>query len=613
MRTQTSCFNLTALRKDLTRFAPLWGLYTLALLCGLFLLTGDNQWGDWYLADNFISLSQFMPLVNLGYAFLAAAALFGDLFNARMCNGLHALPLRREGWFAVHTLSGLLFSLIPTLVMALASLPMMLQSGVENAWTLSLYFFAYSNLQFLFCFATAALAAQCVGNYVAMALMYLLINGGAGLAYILVDNLLTPLLYGVITPTDPFAFLSPVLYMVGKGHLFDVNWPSEQVSTYTFVLNDGWGYLLGCAALGVAVLVLACLLYRRRDLETAGDFAAIRWLNPVAAVCFALLGCGLFHFIFTLVRNFRGIPNYTMAFVGLITGWILGQMFLQRSTRVFRVRTMAGAAAMSALLGITLLVTMWDPMGIQHSQPDPDKIANIRINGNYRCTVVTEDPEKIAQVMRFQQLALEEDLTDDKWNKMEQDAIFAEEDTSGSKYDALWSAYIPNIKITYTLEDGTTIRRQYNISADGEAGQLLRQLTSSIDVITDYTSLSHDTIYIAAKDPAHLMSYVQKPAGIQVEETNVEESYLTEDTVRQFFEAIIADCQDGTLSQLDQFHPAFYYEEDDYTRNTMSLTLALGSDPETQKRLYLYFGIDSTHLMDWMASVGLTPTIRPAD
>lgn len=613
MRTQTSCFNLTALRKDLTRFAPLWGLYTLALLCGLFLLTGDSQWGDWYLADNFISLSQFMPLVNLGYAFLAAAALFGDLFNARMCNGLHALPLRREGWFAVHTLSGLLFSLIPTAIMALASLPMMLQSGVENAWTLSLYFFAYSNLQFLFCFATAALAAQCVGNYVAMALMYLLINGGAGLAYILVDNLLTPLLYGVITPTDPFAFLSPVLYMVGKGHLFDVNWPSEQVSTYTFVLNDGWGYLLGCAALGVAVLVLACLLYRRRDLETAGDFAAIRWLNPVAAVCFALLGCGLFHFIFTLVRNFRGIPNYTMAFVGLITGWILGQMFLQRSTRVFRVRTMAGAAAMSALLGITLLVTMWDPMGIQHSQPDPDKIANIRITGNYRCTVVAEDPEKIAQVMRFQQLALEEDLTDDKWNKMEQDAIFAEEDTSGSKYDALWSAYIPNIKITYTLEDGTTIRRQYNISADGEAGQLLRQMTSTVDVVTEYTTSPNSTYSIVAKDPAHLMSYVQKPHAIRVNGSDVADTYLTEDTVRQMFEAILADCQDGTLSQLDPFHPAFFYGDQDYPSRTLTLYLQIGSDPDTQKELYVHFGLDSTHLMNWMASVGLTPTIRPAD
>ena len=613
MRTQTSCFNLTALRKDLTRFAPLWGLYTLAMLCVLFIVNGESYPGGWYLAENFIALSQIMPLVNLGYAFLAAAALFGDLFNARMCNGLHALPLRREGWFAVHTLSGLLFSLIPTLVMALASLPMMLQSGVENAWTLSLYFFAYSNLQFLFFFATAVLAAQCVGNYVAMALMFLLINGGSVLIYILVDNLLTPLLYGVITPTDPFSFLSPVFYMSEEGHLFDTTYPTEPGNTFSFVLGDGWGYLLGCAALGVVVLVLACLLYRRRDLETAGDFAAIRWLNPVAAVCFALVGCGLFHFIYSLVRSYRGIPNYTMAFVGLITGWILGQMFLQRSTRVFRVRTMAGAAAMSALLGITLLVTMWDPMGIQHSQPDPEKIASIYVRGSYRGSVLAEDPEEIAQVMRLQQLALEEDLTDAEWNKMEQDAIFAEEDTPGSKYDALWRSYIPNIRIIYTLENGTTISREYNISADGEAGQLLRQMTSTVEVVTDYATRSDSTTSVTAKDPAHLMSYVQKPYSIAVEGTAVDEKYLTEDTVRQLFEAIIADCQDGTLSQIDQFHPYFYYEDEKYISNTMHLVLAFGSEAETQKVLYFYYGIDSTHLMDWMASVGLTPTIRPAD
>ena len=613
MRTQTSCFNLTALRKDLTRFAPLWGLYTLAMLCGLFIVNGESYPGGWYLAENFIALSQIMPLVNLGYAFLAAAALFGDLFNARMCNGLHALPLRREGWFTVHTLSGLLFSLIPTLVMALASLPMMLQSGVENAWTLSLYFFAYSNLQFLFFFATAVLAAQCVGNYVAMALMFLLINGGAALIYILVDNLLTPLLYGVITPTDPFVFLSPVMYMVEEGHLFDTTWPTEPVNTFSFVLGDGWGYLLGCAALGVVVLVLACLLYRRRDLETAGDFAAIRWLNPVAAVCFALVGCGLFHFIYSLVRSFRGIPNYTMAFVGLITGWILGQMFLQRSTRVFRVRTMAGAAAMSALLGITLLVTMWDPMGIQRSQPNPDKIASCSVYGNYNAVVKTEEPEEIAQVMRFQQLALEEDLTDTQWCTMEQEALHVGDHGLNSTYRALLNRYIPSVNLTYELEDGTLIRREYNISADGEAGQLLRQMTSAIDVITEYTTTPNDTYYIVAKDPAHLMSYVQKPDAIRVNGSDVADTYLTEDTVRQLFEAILADCQDSTLSQLDPFHPTFFYGDQDYPSQTLTLYLQIGNDPDTQKELYVRFGLDSTHLMDWMASVGLTPTIRPAD
>ena len=38
MRSKTSCFNKTIFKKNLTRFAPVWCLYTLCLLLGLFLL-----------------------------------------------------------------------------------------------------------------------------------------------------------------------------------------------------------------------------------------------------------------------------------------------------------------------------------------------------------------------------------------------------------------------------------------------------------------------------------------------------------------------------------------------------------------------------------------------
>ena len=37
---------------------------------------------------------------------LAALVLFGDLDNPRMCNALHALPLRRETWFFSHAAAG---------------------------------------------------------------------------------------------------------------------------------------------------------------------------------------------------------------------------------------------------------------------------------------------------------------------------------------------------------------------------------------------------------------------------------------------------------------------------------------------------------------------------
>jgi hypothetical protein len=57
------------------------------------------------------------------YALVCALTLFGDLFNSRMCNAIHALPLRRESWFCTHALTGLCFSVVPNLVFALLMMP----------------------------------------------------------------------------------------------------------------------------------------------------------------------------------------------------------------------------------------------------------------------------------------------------------------------------------------------------------------------------------------------------------------------------------------------------------------------------------------------------------
>ena len=38
MRSKTSCFNKTVFRKNLLRFAPVWGVYTLCLVVGILIL-----------------------------------------------------------------------------------------------------------------------------------------------------------------------------------------------------------------------------------------------------------------------------------------------------------------------------------------------------------------------------------------------------------------------------------------------------------------------------------------------------------------------------------------------------------------------------------------------
>ena len=149
MKLRTSFFNPTVFKKDLTRFAPTWVLYTIALFM-MMAICLDAPY-DYRKAQSIADTISFMAAVNLCYGLLNAQLLFGDLFNSRHVNALHAMPLRRETVFLTNAVSGLLFSLGPTAVMALLSMPLLAGTIVHNAWQIGLLWFVGVNLEFL-CF-----------------------------------------------------------------------------------------------------------------------------------------------------------------------------------------------------------------------------------------------------------------------------------------------------------------------------------------------------------------------------------------------------------------------------------------------------------------------------
>ena len=111
MKLKTSYFNSAVFRKNMTRFAPAWVLYGIFLLLILATMADANSQASNLASDLGNSLMPF-ALLNAGYALLCAQLVFGDLFNARMCNALHAMPMRRECWFLTNALSGLFFFLL---------------------------------------------------------------------------------------------------------------------------------------------------------------------------------------------------------------------------------------------------------------------------------------------------------------------------------------------------------------------------------------------------------------------------------------------------------------------------------------------------------------------
>ena len=254
MQSKTSFFNKTVYKKNLTRFAPVWAGYALCLVLGVALLyVNGGSDKQYHFANNYISdLFSVMAVVNLAYGLIAAQLLFGDLFNSRMCNMLHAFPVKRESWFVTNVASGLTFSLVPTGLMALAAVPLLLDSMFENAAALAFWVFLAANLQFLCFFGMAAFAAMCTANRFTMLAGYGLLNSGAMMAYWLVDTVYTPMLYGVITPTALMWNLTP-LY-----HMNDFRFAETQYSLWqlrelygnrlddillTYTLTDNWWHL----------------------------------------------------------------------------------------------------------------------------------------------------------------------------------------------------------------------------------------------------------------------------------------------------------------------------------------------------------------------------------
>ena len=557
MKSRTSFFNPTAFRKNLTRFAPAWALYGVILLLILVTMVGSDF--DWFDSDLSEALMIF-PTANIIFAFISAQLLYGDLYNSRMCNALHALPLRRENWFVTNLVSGLTFNLIPTAVMLVFSLLMILLGAgrCNNGLLIPVMIFLGSNLQYLFFFGLATFCAFLVGKRFAMAVVYAIVNFVSMIVFWLVDMLYIPMLYGVKTVMEPFILFSPVVQMCSAEYM-DVEWLKTEIisesrayfSRGIMHLTDGWGYIAICAALGIGLMGLALMLYRRRKLECAGDFMAIRGMEPVFLTVYTLvIGC-LFQMIF---GTFTGNDIGLSLFVGLIVGFFTGQMLIKRTVRVFRWKTWLQCGALIGIFLLTLLVTKLDPLGIQTWMPDAEDVASIQVNanhGNYVSigeTFTVEDAEDIEKMLHVHGILLDGGSVED--------TVIAPT-TTVEIYEATPAEnYSIPVSIHYQLKSGRTVSRYYYAYVVSEAGQILRPYFADVSCVLGV-------------EADELEAFSKELVTVHVDGELV---YLTEEDKLALLQAIAADCKAGTMIQIWGYHRAegtadktFYIEFRDKT------------------------------------------------
>lgn len=578
MKSRTSFFNRTLFRKNVTRFAPLWGIYLLCLLIGLGLMymEADNRIVNFWFASNMATCIQVMGLVNLFFAPLVAMLLFGDLFNGRMCNALHAMPVRRETLFLTNVVSGLMFSLVPTAVMALLSIPLLAGTVVHNAWQIAILWYFGTNLEFICYFGMAVFCIFCAGNKLGFAALYAVLNGGAYLAYAIVDMLYTPMLYGVVTPDNLVEMLTPIAQMLDDTFVEVANYQDMLIlfegrmneAVADFWVDENFYTLIAFALVGIVFLALGLLLYRKRDLECAGDAVAVRWMAPVFQTVAAIAGLAaavlcLEMFFYSMSK--KDVILYSLAFCGMVVGWFAGKMLLERSTRVFRPKNWIGLGVMAAVFVVSLTLTKFDVFGIEDWTPRADKVASVDIG--YGSIELTEE-EDIAKVIRLQEMALEDRLEDygryparyiDSLPSVshvtcpEEGFDYGDEEHEG-EYDYNEPHYeTDHVVITYRMDSGKEVTRRYYIWASFEEGQIIREFLSRWDNVWRDARMGYeDEIDFSRVE------------DFSVDGRRVPQELMTEETVLEFLDAIKADCDARNMAPNGVYHTgSFRYEIDD--------------------------------------------------
>ena len=478
MQSKTSCFNGTLFRKNLTRFWPLWGLasfigalFPLAVLLDM-VHRGRTAFTAAQFTQMYYEVVSAVPVIDLVYAALCAMAVWSYLYNARSVGLMHTLPIRREGLFLTNFLSGFSMTLIPYAVTGTLCVIVSLCGGAFDAKGLAVTVLAVLGESFFY-FSSATFVAFITGNAFAMPPLYALLHFLAVLLDWLISSFAQGFIFGFSTSyTGVVEWLSPTVYLVSRVH------PDGQYTEVQQTLADGTSYtdrvltsvdlenfwLVGVYALaGLALALLALILYRSRRSETAGDVVAVGWLRPVfrygvAGLC-ALLGgqllYSLFWYGFQQGNYYDTLPMVVCLLAAGTIGYYGASMLLAKSLKVFR-GSWKGLAVVLAGCALVCCVLHFDLLGVADRVPEAGQLQTLEVRTADNSYTLTpeQDRDLVEQVRTLHQAVVADEAYIREMESLQYSTLSEDEDPDTT---------FTGLSLTYVLKSGARVDRWYHL------------------------------------------------------------------------------------------------------------------------------------------------------
>ncbi len=646
MRSRTSFFNPTLFLFNVKRLSPLWAGYCAVILAALpgYLLARYLQSpvlfqrlaGGHFAADHAYSMAGFCVLVSAAAGCLFAMGLFSYLYQQRSAVALHSLPLRRECLFFTNYISGLVFFAAPILVTIPVTLGVDAYVGQTDVKSVFLWA-AVSFLAAVFFFSFAVFCAMFTGNILALPAFYIILNGLAYGLYALAVNLFELFIYGFNTmPGGGVAqALSPALALYANIH-----------SEYIYGPEGPTGAILGCHLAGLPVALIyagaglllaaaALLLYRRRQIESAGDIVSVKIVRPIFkygfSFCCAVAFATLCYSLFWATDDPNGIWML-LAFLLFfaIVGFFAADMVLHKSFHVFSRRNAAGCAVVCAVLAAVTLGAEFDLTGYERNVPDPAQVESVTVTGFFTAPYddnssqrIFKDPDSIALVTGLHQTLIRD--------KGPQELARFQYRTNGFsdyvKLDEFYGQSVSHsatnstgITLHYTMTDGRTLERSYECYLFEDDLGNSESVTARLQALANHQPELKESYFpsLAERTDAEVMSGSISMLTAYAEDNSwydISDRSLTQEEAALLWQAVQADLEAGDLGR------QWYFENEDYETTVYAgqvsfylrwpeEALDLSSGARTtygSTSVYLSLTTECTNSLAALEALGITP------
>lgn len=377
MKSKISFFNAGLIIQDFKQHGWIGLVYLVGLLFSLpltLMMLASSEVNHHRIPENFFRIGMEIQIIFILTIPIAAGIFIFRYMQVKDSSDMiHSLPIGRGQLYVNHIVSGLLMLLIPVWITGavtgvisylhpfseyLAMSDLMVWIGIISLMTL--FFFVFSVFVGM---NTGQSVAQGIITYILLLLPMVLLA--------LVSFHLKQFLYGF---SDTFIATgiekwSPIARFLGVGYRpFSIT----EITTY--------------GLLTILFCISGYYLYRLRHIESATDPISFTIFKPIFKYGVTFCAMILAGAYFSETQNQQGLSwTYFGYIVGAIAGYIIADMVLRKTWRVFGMKMIRGMLGYTVVMIVLFVGIHSDIIGYETKLPDLEKVQGVYYgNGSYQ-------------------------------------------------------------------------------------------------------------------------------------------------------------------------------------------------------------------------------------